>query len=195
LQVTRVQAPPTALIASSGSSNYHLAVAPRPDSDPGLERQRVQIETSFRNGWRPPGAGEPRTLTGRACAEARNILDHGGWTGLDQATIQAVRDGAQPGDPLPPLQPDPYIDNVTNTEVIITGSGAGRRVAVLFSHQHFPGTRFRHRFPLDPDGEDDGKIGLKGDIETGALDRMMNHPPAPDDAGITWTNSTSPGPD
>jgi hypothetical protein len=174
---------------------YHPVVVPRPDSDAGLERQRAQIETSFREGWRPVGAGEPRVLTARAHAEARKILNDGGWTGLDRATIQAVRDGAQPGDPLPPLQPDPYIDNVVNAEVIITGSGAGRRVAVLFSHQHFRGIRFGHQFPLDSSGEGDEKIGLKEDIETGALHRMMNDPPAPDDAGIVWTTWRSPEPD
>jgi len=170
-------------------------VAPRPDSDPDLEPQRAQIETAFREGWRPIGAGEPRVLTKRAHAAARRVLDHGGWTGLDRATIQAVRDGAQPGDPLPPLQPDPYIDNVVNTEVITTGSGAGRRVAVLFSHQHFPGARFGHRFPLDPYAEGHEKIWLKEEIETGALHRMMDRQPAPDNAGIIWTTWGSPGPD
>jgi hypothetical protein len=84
------------------------------------------------------GAGRPRILTERAYAAARQVLDHGGWTGLDPATTQAVRDGPQPGDPLPPLQPHPYIDNVTGADVIITGTGPQRRVAVLFFHQHFP---------------------------------------------------------
>ena len=76
-----------------------------------------------------------------------------------------------PGDPLPPLQPHPYIDNVTGADVIITGTGPERRVAVLFSHQHFPGVRFGHRFS----GRDPGLEGieLKEEIETGALHRMM----------------------
>jgi len=141
------------------------------------------------------GAGQPRVLTEDAYAEARSILGHCGWTGLDQAAIQAVRDGARPGDPLPPLQSRPYIDNVTDAEVIITGSGPGRRVAVLFSHQHFPGVRFGHRFPLDPHAEGREQIWLKEEIETGALHRMMGNQPAVDDAGITWTTwgTAAPG--
>lgn len=55
--------------------------------------------------------------------------------------------------------------------------------------------RFGHRFPLNPSGEGDEKIGLKEDIETGALHRMMNDPPVPDDAGIVWTTWRSPEPD
>jgi len=170
-------------------------VARGPDGDLELERQRTEIAAAFREGWRPAGAGQPRVLTEDAYAEARNILGHGGWTGLDQAAIQAVRDGARPGDPLPPLQPRPYIDNVTDAEVIITGSGPGRRVAVLFSHQHFPGVRFGHRFPLDPYAEGREQIWLKEEIETGALHRMMGNQPAADDAGITWTtwSTTDPG--
>ena len=76
---------------------------------------------------------------------AEKVVSHGGWTGLDQATIHAVRDGAQPGDPLPPLQPRPYIVGVTDTEVTITGRGPGRRVAVLFSHEDFPSANPTHR--------------------------------------------------
>jgi hypothetical protein len=34
---------------------------------------------------------EPRVLTEQGYARARKILDHGGWTGLDETTIQAVR--------------------------------------------------------------------------------------------------------
>lgn len=166
-------------------TSYHPAVAPGLDSDPELEQQRTDIETSFRQGWRPVGVGQSRVLTEHAYTQARAILGRGGWTGLDQATVEAVRGGGRPGDPLPPLQPDPYIDHVTDTEVIITGTGPARRVAVLFSHQHFPGVRFGHRFPLDDDGNE--KIWLKEEIETGALHRMMQNPPAADDTGITWS--------
>ena len=157
------------------------------DGDPQLEQQHSEIEAAFREGWRPGGAGQPRVLTEHAYAQARDVLDHGGWTGLDQATIQAVRDGARPGDPLPPLQPDPFIDRVTDAEVTVTGSGRGRRVAVLFTHQDFPGVRFGHRFPLDPHAEGREQIWLKEEIETGALHRMTDDQLTPDDVGITWT--------
>lgn len=114
------------------------------------------------------------------------VLSHGGWTGLDLATIEAVRGGAQSGDPLPPLRAEPYITRVADTEVIITGSGRGRRVTVLFSHTDLPGVRFGHRFPpsFAPGGE---PIDLKEEIETGALHRMMQTPPPADTNGITWT--------
>lgn len=160
-----------------------------PCSDPELEPQRAAIAAAFRDGWRAPDAGEPRVLTERAHAEARRVLDRGGWTGLDLAAIEAVRGGAQPGDALPPLQPEPFIDNVTDAEVITSGSGPRRRVAVLFSHDRFPGARFGHRFPLEPFGGGGGyeDIWLKEAIETGALHRMMEAPPPPDCAGIIWT--------
>jgi hypothetical protein len=158
---------------------------------PGLDGQHAAIEGAFAHGWRPVGAGEPRVLTERAYADARRILGHGGWTGLDQATIQAVRGGAQPGDPLPPLQAAPYITRVTGAEVIITGSGQGRWVAVLFSHTAFPGVRFGHRFAPDLAGRGD-PIYLKEEIETGALDRMMQTRPPADTNGITWTTWGDP---
>jgi hypothetical protein len=160
-------------------------MAPGLDSESGLEQQRAEIEAAFRQGWRPIGAGEPRVLTERAYTEARKVLDHGGWTGLDKAAIDAVRGGARPGDPLPPLQPCPYVDDVIDAEVIITGDSPQQRVAVLFSHRDFPGARFGHRFSgYDPALE---RIELKEEIETGALHGMMQSHPAPDDAGIIWT--------
>jgi hypothetical protein len=133
----------------------------------------------FRHGCRAVGR---QVITERDYAEARRVLDHGGWTGLDVQTIDAVRDGARPGDPLPPI---PYISHVSDTEVIITGRGRGRRVAVLFSYRDCPGIRFGHRFPPDHDGTE--QIWLKEAIETGDLDQMMADPPAPDRAGIVWT--------
>ena len=146
---------------------------------PGLDAQHTEIETAFAQGWRPAGVGEPRFLTERAYADARRVLGHGGWTGLDLATIEAVRGGAQPGDPLPPLQAEPYITRVTDTEVIITGRGQDRRVAVLFTHTDFPSVRFGHRFPPNLAVHGD-PIYLKEEIETGALHRMMQTPPAAD---------------
>ncbi len=156
-----------------------------PGSDAELELLRFEHARAFRRGWRPAGTGEQRVLTERAYAAARQLLDHGGWTGLDAAMIQAVRAGAQPGDPLPPPPAHPYIDGVTEAEIVITGSGPARRVAVLFSYQPFPGLRFGHRFSgYDPALE---RIELKEEIETGALDRMMQDPPTADEADIIWT--------
>ena len=117
-----------------------------PGGEAELELLRFEHARAFRRGWRPAGAGEQRVLTERAYAAALQLLDHGGWTGLDAATIQAVRAGAQPGSPLPPLPAHPYIDEVTDAEVVITGSGPSGRVAVLFSYRRFPGLRFGHRF-------------------------------------------------
>jgi hypothetical protein len=140
----------------------------QPDNDPELERQRSMIAAAFRDGWRPMAAGEPRVLTERDHAEVQAILGRGGWTGLDQATIDAVIDA----------------------EVIITGVGPQQRVAVLFSHRDFPGTRFGHRFSgYDPALE---KFELKEEIETGALDRMMQNQPPADSTGVTWTTWGSP---
>ena len=113
-------------------------MAPGLDSDPGLEQQRAEIEAAFRQGWRPIGAGKRRVLTERTYTEARKVLDHGGWTGLDEAAIDAVRGGARPGDPLPPLQPRPYVNDIIDAEVIITMAGPEQQVAVLFSHRASP---------------------------------------------------------
>ena len=163
-----------------------LVVIQEPEG--GLEFQRAAIECAFRDGWTSPVHSRPRVLAEREYAEARKILDQGGWTGLDKATIQAVRFGAQPGDSLPPMQPRPFIDNVTDAEVIITGSGPARRVTVLFSHDGFPGSRFGHRFRREPGRKTHEAIWLKEAIETGAMDQMMmRNPPAPDEAGIIWT--------
>jgi hypothetical protein len=163
-----------------------------PNSDPELQWQRGKIESAFRQGWWPQGAGESGELTERAYTEARKILDRKGatgWTGLHPATIQAVRDGAQPGHVLPLL---PYIDRVTDAEVILSGSGTARRVAVLFRHDDFPDARFGHRFPLDPFAAEHESIWLKEEMETGALHRMMAGQPPPDSAGIIWTTWGSP---
>lgn len=87
--------------------------------------------------------------------------------------------------PEPSRQRVPFIKGVgDDAEVIVTGHGARQCVAVLFNHQGFPGVRFGHRFTP---GDKNAPIWLKEEIETGALHRMMQAQPAPDDAGIVWT--------
>ena len=150
--------------------------------DAELEQQRTDIEASFQCGWQ---AIVPRVLTERRYAEARRVLDNGGWTGLDPAIVNAVRHGARPGGELAPPPPHPYIDHISDVEVVITGGGQDRCVAVLFSYRFCPGIRFGHRFPPGDGGLE--KVWLKEAIETGALDRMIANPPAPDSSGIVWT--------
>ena len=166
--------------------NYHPAV-PKGNSDSELEQQRAAIETDFREGWVLQGVGEPRVLTERDYAEAGKIIGKGGWAGLDRMTIEAVRGGARPGDLLPPSQSQPFINHVSDPKVIIHGEDSNRRVAVLYSHDHFPGVRFSHRFRLESPRENREPIWLKEEIETGALHRMMRDEPAADDAGVIWT--------
>jgi len=158
-----------------------------PESD--LERQRAQIEADFRRGWVPKDAGQPRVLTAAAYAQAREILDHGGLTHLDPATIQAVQEGAQPGGPLPPTEREPLINGVgDDVEVTIVGD-AQPQVAVFFSHEDFPGVRFGHRIrAASSELARYETTWLQEEVGTGALHRMMRNPPPPDDAGITWTS-------
>lgn len=147
-----------------------------------LQGQRATVEAELREGWVPEDAGRPRTLNASAYVQARKIVNHGGWTGLDRATIQAVCDGARAGDPLPPLDREPFIDHVSDdVEVIITESRPKRFVAVLFSDERFPGIRFGHRMRTP------SAIFLKEEVETGALHRMMANQPSPDASGIAWT--------
>lgn len=210
---------------------YHPDVTEEDGVDADLERQRAAAEDDFRHGWVPTGdglgvlsegyyeqalraisggsssgldpaviravrngarPGDPLPPPELSLAEykyALKVISDDLPTGMDQATIRAVRDGAQPGDPLPPPERKPFIVGVSDdAEVIISGIDSDRYVAVLFSHQHFPGIRFGHRFP-PPTAEEVrySTIWLKESIETGALHRMMRNPPSADEAGITWT--------
>ena len=160
----------------------------RPVSQAELERQRAVIEADFRGGWIPADAGLPRTPTATAHAGENSFIASDGQAGTDlgHADNQIVRDGAQPGDPLPPWRRRPFIRGVSDdAEVIITGTGSWRYVAVLFSHESFPGVRFGHRFA--PPSDKHAPVWLMEEIETGALHRMMRDRPAADDVGIVWT--------
>ncbi|MHB1874843.1 MAG: hypothetical protein ACYCPF_08325, partial [Streptosporangiaceae bacterium] len=92
--------------------------------------------------------------------------------------------------PLPPSSErarTTFIQGVSDdAEVIITGAGPARSLAILFTHQAYPDVRFGHRFARWDDKH--SLIWLMEEIETGALHRMMRDaPPAAGAAGITWT--------
>jgi hypothetical protein len=163
-----------ALRAISGGSSAGL--------DPAVVR-------AVRDGARPGDHLPPPELSRVEYNFALKVISDGLLTGMDPGTIRAVRDGAQPGDRLPPPERKPFIVGVSDdAEVIISGDDSDRHVAVLFSHQHFPGIRFGHRFPPPTKNEIRySTISLKESIETGALGRMMRDPPSADEAGITWT--------
>jgi len=172
-------------VLSAGNYEQALRVisgAPSTSLDPAVIR-------AVRDGAQPGDPLPPPELSLAEYKHALKVISDGLLTGMDPATIRAVRDGAQPGDPLPPPERKPFITGVSDdAKVIISGNDADRYVAVLFSHQHFPGIRFGHRFP-PPSVEEIGHstIWLKESIETGALHRMMRNPPSSDEAEITWT--------
>lgn len=171
-------------ILSEGYEAVLRAIAGEPSAslDPAVIR-------AVQDGARPGDHLPPPELSLASYKHALRVISDGLLTGMDPAVIRAVRHGAQPGDPLPPPERKPFITGVSeDAEVIISGNNGNGCVAVLFSHQHFPGVRFGHRFP-SPSVEDirHSTIWLKESIETGALHRMMRDPPSADQAGIMWT--------
>jgi len=156
---------------------------PVPETHDELEARRASVAWSFR----PRPAGPPRRLTADEYDEATALLERGGLSGLDTALVTAVRSGAQPGDPLPPEEPIPYIHGVHDTDVRIVGDGDERRVVVLFSHQAFPGQRFGYAYQPPAEADEYEDIWLMEEIDTGALHRIMryDHPEA-DESDVTW---------
>lgn len=155
------------------------------DEEPDLAPQRAEIEAAFRERWVAPPGSEPQLLTGRDYAEALRFIAQPGKTWLAAVAIQAVRDGAQPGDPVPH---DRFLGPTPTPEVIIIGQEAERRVAVLFSHEDFPGVQFGHRFGLHiPGGNREAAIRLIEQVQAGALRQAMQTHRRDDGAGITWT--------
>ena len=149
---------------------WHSALARRARSSrvypaPGL------IGRAYHFAMPPPFAGNAELERERARIEA---LFRQGWM------FQG------PGcPPAPARQHLPFIKGVGgDAEVIITGRGTRRCVAVLFCHQSFPGVRLGHRFTR---ADKHAPIWLMEEIETGALHRMMRAEPVPDEAGIIWT--------
>ena len=146
----------------------------------------MYLERALREGWVREGVGKPRRLTTEEY-EAAVMANRGGWTGLDFPLLRAVREGAQPADPLPPLEAKPLIRGVHDVAVRIVGAGPERRVAVYFSYEPFPGVRFGHRFELDETLMGGEHIDLMEEVETGGLHRFVASAPEPDEDGVIWT--------
>ncbi len=105
--------------------------------------------------------------------------------------LQRLRAGARRGDPLPasPAVRRPYISGLKDDfDVRIVWSGDDAHVAILFSHELWPGVRFGHRFPPPDEADGHEAIWLKEEVETGALARQMRQHPQPDGDGIIWTS-------
>ncbi|MGH9293371.1 MAG: hypothetical protein ACRDZ6_11475 [Acidimicrobiales bacterium] len=155
-----------------------------------LERQREQVAQLFKL----PDPGPPRILTEAQYEAAREIVEkRKGWTGLDRALLQAVRDGARPGDTIPPSEVWPYVRAICNIEVGVVERADEHVVAVFFDHAHFSGHRFAYLW-RSPGGDTDEEwpVGLEQtwfqeELETGGLHRVMRYDaPAPDGDGVIW---------
>jgi hypothetical protein len=158
-----------------------------------LCEQQRRLERAFVHGWVAPARG-PVIFSEDQLTRIERVRDHGGWLNAQEHEheyLERLRAGGRRGDPLPaaPATRQPFIDGIAEDfEVLIAGVGDNARVVVLFSHEHWPGVRFGHRFP--PPDEADGyeEIWLKEEVETGGLGRLMGRHPSPDEDGITWTD-------
>ena len=155
--------------------------------DTALEAQRREFDEAVHLDSVPTVAGAPRTLTTEQYERVTLILEHGGWHNPDEALVDAVRGGAQPGDSIPPSRPVPRFRGVRDIQVRIVGESDNRRVVVFFSHEAFPEVRFAYR--CKPPGADRYElVWLQEEIATGALHRMMAYDsPEPAEDGVIWT--------
>lgn len=158
-----------------------------PERDDPTTRFAEFIHNAFREGWRRHSY--ETTLSQHTYEEARRVLETGGWTGIPEEVMEAVRAGAVPGDSLPTPEPQPLIRGVSReVEVLILDSDSRHSIALLFTHESFPGVTFGHRATVSAeDGFQLWLIELMEEIETGALHRMMSSEPAADPDGIIWT--------
>jgi hypothetical protein len=155
-----------------------------------IEEQRDRLERVFVDGLITPARG-PVNFNEDQLARLDRVNQHGGWLNRDEHEyLQRLRAGGRRGEPLPaaPATREPYIDGIgEDFEIRIATQAEQVAVVILFSHERWPGIRFGHRFP--PPNQADGyeDIWLKEEVETGALSRLMDREPRPDDDGVIWT--------
>jgi len=154
-----------------------------------LERQRAEIEATLRGGWLPMPSGKAEILDNRLYYLAQKVIRNESSAPLDPSIIQAVRNGAQPGDALPPTGRKPFIENVPEDfqVIVIEQEREQSYVAVLFSHVKWPGYRFGYKFS-EPGSTADryGPLFMLEHIETGAIDRLMEKSPRPGEKDTIW---------
>lgn len=156
-----------------------------------LREQQRRLERAFVHGWVSPARGQV-ILSEDQLTRIERVRDRGGWLNAQEHEhLERLRPGGRRGDPLPaaPAIRQPFISGIAEDfEVRIAGAGDHASVVVLFSHEHWPGVRFGHRFPPPDQADGYGEIWLMEEVETGGLGRLMGRRPSPDDDGITWTD-------
>ena len=156
-----------------------------------LGEQQHRLEEAFVHGWVTPARG-PVVFSEEQLARIERVCDHGGWLNdQEREYLERLEAGGRRGDPLPaaPAIRDPFIDGIAEAfDVRIAGAGDDAHVVVLFSHEHWPGVRFGHRFPSPDEADGYEDIWLKEEVETGGLARLMGRHPDPDGDGIVWTD-------
>jgi hypothetical protein len=159
-----------------------------------IEEQRDRLERACVHGWVTPARG-PVAFNEEQLARLDHVGQHGGWTNKDESEyLRRRRAGGRRGDPLPaaPATREPCIDGLgEDFEFQISTQADQAEVVVLFSHERWPGIRFGHRFPPPRQADGYEAIWLKEEVETGALNRLMNGGPRSDDAGVIWTDWAS----
>jgi hypothetical protein len=160
-------------------------------SDGCLREQRERVERTFAHGW-VTEAREPVAFSEDELGRIEQVRDHGGFlNAYEHEYLQWVKAGGRWGDPLPaaPARRDPFISGIADDfEVRITDAGDQKNVAILFSHQDWPGVRFGHRFPTPEESDGHDEIWLMEEVETGALSRLMARNIKPDGDGVVWTD-------
>jgi hypothetical protein len=156
-----------------------------------LGEQHRRLEEVFVHGWVTPARG-PVTFNEDDLTRIERVRDHGGWLNeQEHEYLEWLRAGGRRGDPLPaaPAKRRPFIAGIAdNFEVRIASTGDHANVVVLFSHEHWPGVRFGHRFPSPDEADGYEEIWLMEEVETGGLGRLMGRHPTPDGDGIVWTD-------
>jgi hypothetical protein len=153
-----------------------------------LLQYRERLEELFVRGRVIPARG-PVTLS----EDELDFIERTSTQGVLMTTqtyeyLQWLRAGGRRGEPMPaaPARREPLISGMKDDfAVVITEADGQAHVAVLFSHEQWPGVRFGHRFVPDADGYE--VIWFDEYVSTGGLDRLMSRQPAPDQDGTIWT--------
>jgi hypothetical protein len=156
-----------------------------------IEEQRDRLEGAFVHGWVTPARGAV-TFNEEQLARLDEVCQNGGWTDKAESEyLRRLRAGGPRGAPLPaaPAAREPYIDGIgEDFEFRISTQAGQANVVVLFSHERWPGIRFGHRFPTPREADGYEAIWLKEELETGALNRLMNGDQRPYNAEVIWTD-------